>query len=551
MKYLILIVSMYTFMMPVTAQKVVKTNDFNLSEFEKVKSPAQLIGLNLSDDGKIAVYSLKEIWGVLKVQKDAYKSGMPYFTQQTFDANLQRTATDGSLMLAYADPKRKYIFEPASVTNGLTKEMEIKTYLPDLSKTIGLQVTNKVFESADIVSSYDAVNKKNVVSLSTTSRVYEPDNQGIMYMNPIKAVGASPKAEVAEKLAASPTSKTLLLSPTVFQKVLYEVKAGDELSPYMYFRLITMTDKGVLTNDENINLPNIKELQTFIPMHNSDAETKGSLMVFQKKAYLGFKSKKDPIDGNKSLFVSDENGKIWAKFDHQHAEGKGVEPFNAYAALMKNDKLHVLNGTIGKIGSSNLFETVVFDKTGKAETTHSIIVKESKPQKIGKTKLSLVTDAVYSQLLKGENGVMFLIGHGFTKPLDVSLGNGGPTTVTEMPIQYNDIFIMELDADFKYKTHTVIGLPASAEKAKIDVLEQKAGKITLTVSAKSGTDVIVIEGSKITALTDIVPAETVTPILSEWSKNYVYDAKNSLIHYFFQSVKESNKGKIVSVSLLP
>jgi hypothetical protein len=543
MKYLMLIVLMYTFLMPLNAQKVVKSTDFKLSEFEKINSPAQLIGLKLTDEGKIVVYSLKQIWGLLKTQKGTYKSGMPYFSQQTFDFNFQKTGTEGALMMPWADTSRKYSFEPSMLSNDLTKEMEIKSNIPDLNKTIGLQTTNKVFESTDIISTFDAATKKNVVYLSTISNTYAIDNQGLVLKNYIKTVDVSPYAVVEENLAYEPTTKTLLLSPTVAQKVVYEVKKGENWSAYMNFRLITMTDKGVLLNDENMNLPNIKKLQDFLPVYNEDAEVKGSLIVFEKQSALGNKSKKDPIKGNRSIFVGDENGKLWSKFDHQHANGEGFFPFSAYVALIKNDKLYVLNINLSSImGSKQFLETVVFDKMGKAEVTSSIPLKDLKPKKIGTTNPFFISEVYYSNMVKGENGALFLIGQNFKTE----------TTTTITSSKYGDIFIVELDADFKYKGYTIVALPASGEKAKIDIMEQKAGKAIINVTHKSGSDVLIlIEGSKVNALSGFMPDDSVPTILSEWSKSYLYDAKNKVIHYFYQSKTETNKGKVVTVSLLP
>jgi hypothetical protein len=157
-------------------------------------------------------------------------------------------------------------------------------------------------------------------------------------------------------------------------------------------------------------------------------------------------------------------------------------------------------------------ETVVIDKTGKAEVTSSMTLKETKSKVFGTVKGMIVTKATYRQMIKGENGTVFLVGQGYT---DAS-------STANTPALYGDIFITELDADFKYKFHSIIALPLSNEKAKIEIVEQKAGKTIINAAAKGGTDaVIIIEGNKVNALTGIMPVGMAPPALADWSKHYI------------------------------
>jgi hypothetical protein len=570
MKKLISAVLFCTSFLYANAQKVIKSADFKLSDFDQMSTPAQIVGLKMTPDNKMVVYTLKFVQGLLKTEsttpaakedpkkkeskltaalnydaeekaRASGRNGLPYLSQRTFDGNLQKTASVGELMLISAkDAKLKYSFSPNSLADGLTQKMEVKSSLKDVNKSLGLNLDNQVFDKAGLVGS---------AYFASTSNVFSPQlSNGLMAAT--KKIDTPNKDILSKKLPYIPVTNEqsrstvvsdLALSSKVFQSVVYENKAGDSWSSSKFFRMITVSNEGVLMNDENMNLPNLKTLQDLLPLFNPNGDIKGSLAVFEKQPAMGNKDKKDPIDGNRNFFISDENGKIVLKFDYQHAKGAGLAPFSAQAVMLKNDKLYILNENATSLFKVFL-ETVVLDKTGKAEVTSSMTLKETKSKVFGAVKSMIVTDAVYRQLIKGENGTVFLVGQSYT-----AASSSANTSAI-----YSDIFITELDADFKYKFHSIVALPLSNEKAKIEILEQKAGKIVINAAAKGGTDaVIIIENNKVNALTGIMPVGMMPPTLSDWSKNYIYDASKNVIHYFYQSKTDANKGKIVSVSLLP
>jgi hypothetical protein len=579
MKKLFSLVLLCTSLLHADAQKIVKSADIKLSDFDKMSTPLQIIGLKMTPDNKMVIYTLKFVQGLLKTENAAPvakevpkkkesklvaalnvdaeekarasgQNGLPYLSQRTFDGNLQQTASVGELMLiGTKDDKLKYSFEPNSLPDGLTKKMEVKSSLKELNQKFGVALDTQIRIKAGLVSNSGLRETKASVYLATTYNIFSPQlSNGLVASTkkietPNKEVISKklPYIPVVSELSESTVVSDLSLSNKVVQSVVYEKKADDSWSVYKYFRLITVSNEGVLMNDENMNLPNLKTLQDLLPLFNPDGEIKGSLIVFEKQAALGNKDKKDPIDGNRNFFISDENGKVSSQFAYQHAKGVGNAPFSARAAMIKDGKIFVLNSNVVKL-SNHLLETVVFDKTGKAEVTSSMPVKEAKPKVFGTVKTPFVTDASYQQAIKGENGTVFLIGQSFTPA----------SSFSKTPDQYGDIFITEMDANFKYKSHTIVALPISGEKGRLEIVAQKAGKTIINAAAKGGTDaIIIIEGNKVNALTGIMPVGMMPPTLSDWSKNYIYDASKNVIHYFYQSKTDANKGKIVSVSLLP
>lgn len=452
------------------------------------------------------------------------------------------------MLINAKEENMKYSFDPNFFANGITKKMEVKSSVKDLNQLKGISLEGKMLFKAGF--SHDGKGlggyKEAKAYFYTDYNNYLPHpNNGLIVFT--KKTDTPNKNALSEKLPyVSLSTNTLALSKTAYQGIVAENKADDKWSSLKYFRLITVSNDGNLINNEDMSFKYVRSVQDFMPLYNPNGEKKGSLIVFTKQAIMGNKDLKDPVEGNRNIFVSDENGKLWTKFDYQHAKGEGFQPFGAIAAMMKDDKLYVLNSNIVKLTNS-LIETIIFDKSGKAEVTHSLSAEKPNPTVFGTVGTrKYVTEAVYQDLIKGENGAFFLIGQRYTSG---SEGTGGTTPT---PAMYGDIFVTELDADFKYKTHTIIALPNNPNKAKINILEQKAGKITIAATAKGGNDAVVLmDGSKVRALTDIMPIGMMHPAVVDWSNNYLYDASKNVIYFFYQSKADNNKAKIVTVSLVP
>lgn len=97
MKLFFSIVLICTSFIHVNAQKIVKSTDFKLSDFEKLMTPSQIVGLKLNDDNKIMVYALKLIPGVVKAestnpkpQKSTSKLLSAFSDVSTFSGNDSR-----------------------------------------------------------------------------------------------------------------------------------------------------------------------------------------------------------------------------------------------------------------------------------------------------------------------------------------------------------------------------------------------------------------------------------------------------------------------------
>jgi hypothetical protein len=554
------------------AQKVLTVNDVNLTEFEKLKTPVQLLNIKLNASNEVVVYSQQYVSGKFdasdpNVKKkesgfeffsgNSAKSGISFVSELVLDANhidkfvpkknrpddlsIIKSKT-GELLLPQAKkPDTKYIFEPSFFSDMTVKKGEIKTDVDEYAQRKGIGFNFKRFMDAQIVGFGGGFmrDKNPKAHIDLTYVTYYPDkNSGLIFTSDLKT--ESPNKEALESklpYIMSPEHQ-LVLNGNIYQGVGVEKAEGDKWYGYRNYRLVTIDSAGNLLNTENMSMKYIRAVNTRLPIFQPDGKHWGSLTVLGKQPAMGNKDLKDPVDGNRNLFFTDINGKLWGKFDYQHAKGAGFSPFNIIAATMKDDKILALNMNTIKLTKST-FEYLTMDKDGKVEVTGTITDEDSKNATyIGNPKSRSFNWGDYYTGFTDSKGNYFLIGQNVTRTQ--------ATVQTQASTLYQDIFVLELDADFKYKRHTVIGTAGSNSPLRLDFLEKTDDKY-LIVASNNTDAVLTIENEKVRVEQNIVPVGYVKGVMADFTKHYVYDKLKGLIYFIYVKSTDVSKAQLVTV----
>jgi hypothetical protein len=569
---LILTLSLFAFTF-CNAQKLLTVNDINLTEFEKLKTPVQLLNIKFNASNEVVLYSQQFVSGKFEAndpnvkKKDSGfevfsgksgKSGVSFVSELVLDANHidkfvpQKSRPDnlsiiksktGELLLP--EPKKgdlKYIFEPSFFSDMTVKKGEIKTDVDEYAKKKGIAFNIKRFTEGKIVGIGSGFlrDKNPKTRLDLTYVTYYPDkNSGLIFTSNPKT--ESPNKDALESKLPYMTSSEhqLILNDNVYQSIGVEKVEGDKWYGYRNFRLVTIDSAGKLLNTEDMTMKYIRSVNTRLPIFQPDGKHWGSMTIFGKQLAFGNKDLKDPVDGNRNLFFTDINGKLWSKFDYQHAKGAGFSPFNIIAATMKNDKILAINMNTIKLTKS-VFEYMTMDKDGKVEVTGTITDEDSKNATyIGNPKSRSFNWGDYYTGFTDSKGNYFLIGQNVVRTQ--------ATVQTPASTLYQDIYVLELDADFKYKRHTVIGTAGSNLPLKLDFLEKMDDKY-LIVASNNRDIVLTIENEKVKVEQGVMPNGYVKGIMADFTNHYVYDKSKGLIYFIYVKETDVSKAQLVSVS---
>ena len=539
------------------AQKVLTVNDLNLTEFEKLKTPVQLLHLKFNAANEVVVYAQQFVSGKFEAAadpnakkkgsgleffsgKDA-QSGLSFVSELVLDAKYIDNVTaksknksddvsivkskTGELLLPEAKkPDVKYIFEPSFFSDMTIKKGEIKTDVGEYAQKKGIAFNIKRLTDAKLVGIGGGFlrDKNPKTHLEYTYVSYYPDKKTGLIFTKNPEIETPNKDDLESKLPYLMSSDNqLVLNGNVYQGVGVEKIEGDKWYGYRNYRLVTIDSAGNLLNTENMSMKYIRSVNTTLPVFQPDGRHWGSMTVFGKQMAFGNKDLKDPIDGNRNLFFTDINGKLWTKFDYQHAKGEGFSPFNIIAATMKNDKILAINMNTIKLTKST-FEYLTMDKDGKVEVIGTVSDEDAKNATyIGNPESRSFNWGDYYTGFTDSKGNYFLIGQN-VKKTQATPQNPNPSTL------YKDIFVLELDADFKYKRHTVIGTAGSNLPLKLDVLE-KANDKFLIVASNNADAVLTIENEKVKIEQNIMPVGYVKGIMADFTNHYIYDKSKGLI----------------------
>lgn len=556
------------------AQKVLTTNNLNLTEFGKLKTPVQLLHIKLNAANELVVYSQQFVSGKFEANdpkakkkdagfeffsggKSAY-NGLSFVSELVLDfkqvdnfiplknrpdgGTIVKSKTGELLLPESKKPDMKYVFEPSFFSDMTVKKGEIKTDVDEYAQKKGILFKVKCLEDAKLVSVGGGLlgTKDPKTHLQFSYANYYPDkNSGLILASNLTSETPNKVALESKLPYFMSADNQLVLNGSVYQGVVTEKIEGDKWYTYRNYRLVTIDSAGTLLNTENMTMKYIRSVDTRLPILQPDGKHWGSFTAFGKQMAFGNKDLKDPVDGNRNIFITDINGKLWSKFDYQHAKGEGFSPFNIIAATMKNDKILAINMNNIKL-TKTVFEYLTMTKDGKVETTGTISDEDFKNATyIGKPDSRSFNWADYSTTFTDSKGNYFLIGQNVRKT--------ERTVQTPASTLYRDIFILELDADFKYKRHTVIGTAGSDSPLKFDFLEKTADKF-LIVASNNADCVLTIENEKVSVEQNIMPVGYAKGIMADFTNNYVYDKSKGLIYFVYVKATDVSKAQVVTVA---